>query len=1045
MKHVFFSFIILLFSLESPAATCNKTIYVKADAIGTEDGSSWKDAYPVLQDALEAAFICNDIQEIWVAQGYYRPTVDISGNLSDAVPQNRTYTVYKDIRIYGGFRGDEGAINERITYLFPSILTGDQKKDDVLTIEPGAPQNAGDNSFNIMRMKNLTSSTIIDGFIFQGGNAVSNSTTLSKKLGGAIFNDGRGINNKSNPIIQNCIFRNNAALLSGGAICNFGDGGNANPSLINCEFRYNAAGFLGGAINNIASGNGFKSDHYYENCIFYKNISSQSGGAITTGVFDNATISDVYLSCTFVDNESPTGGGIYTEADIGQGTIEIIGSIFYSNVANTSASRDFDTNGLEYDVSYSNYSGAPVPEDADGNRGGNPEFSSSENLRLSNTSPLIDLGPLVPGGVQDRDRDNHARVINGRRDMGAYETLLCPANSEIYVNAIQLSSAPDGSTFEKALTTLHEGLLMANTCSEEPNIYLSEGTYYPQEHYHGIFPMEEVRKGFTLSIDRDMNIIGGQDRYNNQSSVAGPSVISGDFNNDDNLILSENLDDNAERIMITKKAFGFTINSFSMKNILFTKFVGKQFGMSLIDISRRATKGIDYKVKLENCIFLDNRYNGNFGLLSIISSVGEGYESDVRLKSCRFQDNIGRPLNIRHFDGVGKVTLDSMEMIENSNNSQQQSGGVYIFASDATSLDVNIDNGLFQGNSSDHDGAALAMRLGVVGHVTIDVDINNCDFVVNQSQRNGGAISFEKSINALSAFGSIKVRNSLFSGNSGKAGGAIEISDIGSNVDVNIANNIFHSNRSKGFSSSDGGAAVAMTGVGLSKITNCTFYQNIADTQGGAISLGGITNAQIVNSAFWLNRSMQGLEVNSIYKSSAFPSTTMTHSLTELSICPNNVEACTSMIFDQNPMMNIDSEDQIFNFVPFANSPLIDAGNTELAPNEIYDFTGSRFSHFFGSPGYRIRNNTVDIGAQEYQGICEWNVTLNPMDPIFAIDNGNIRGAWAAENKITVLPGFTTSDLNHLVLDADEVEFINDYSFMSSKQLQIINEGCTSN
>ena len=47
-----------------------RIIYVDADAVGNNDGSSWIDAYNFLQDALVAA---SSGDEICVAEGIYRP------------------------------------------------------------------------------------------------------------------------------------------------------------------------------------------------------------------------------------------------------------------------------------------------------------------------------------------------------------------------------------------------------------------------------------------------------------------------------------------------------------------------------------------------------------------------------------------------------------------------------------------------------------------------------------------------------------------------------------------------------------------------------------------------------------------------------------------------------------------------------------------------------------------------------------------------------------------------------------------------------------
>jgi len=113
MKSCILIILLAILTALSLSAACGNIIYVKHDVYGLNiDGSSWDTAYPDLQSALDKARTCQDIQEIWVAQGSYSPTVNTAGSTSNSVPQNRTFVVDFNIRLYGGFRGDESTLTE---------------------------------------------------------------------------------------------------------------------------------------------------------------------------------------------------------------------------------------------------------------------------------------------------------------------------------------------------------------------------------------------------------------------------------------------------------------------------------------------------------------------------------------------------------------------------------------------------------------------------------------------------------------------------------------------------------------------------------------------------------------------------------------------------------------------------------------------------------------------------------------------------------------------------------------------------------------------
>src|SRR5262245_12190804 len=74
------------------AAHATPPVYVKWDATGANDGTSWENAFTRLQSAL-------DRREVWVARGTYRPTDGTGG-----VDPNLAFVV-RNTHILGGFAG----------------------------------------------------------------------------------------------------------------------------------------------------------------------------------------------------------------------------------------------------------------------------------------------------------------------------------------------------------------------------------------------------------------------------------------------------------------------------------------------------------------------------------------------------------------------------------------------------------------------------------------------------------------------------------------------------------------------------------------------------------------------------------------------------------------------------------------------------------------------------------------------------------------------------------------------------------------------------
>ena len=90
-------------------------IYVKADASGFRNGSSWANAYTTIQPALTRARAGYG-SELWVAKGVYNPSKYII----------RTRIELLDgVQMYGGFLGDETSLNQRDFVRYKTYLSGD--------------------------------------------------------------------------------------------------------------------------------------------------------------------------------------------------------------------------------------------------------------------------------------------------------------------------------------------------------------------------------------------------------------------------------------------------------------------------------------------------------------------------------------------------------------------------------------------------------------------------------------------------------------------------------------------------------------------------------------------------------------------------------------------------------------------------------------------------------------------------------------------------------------------------------------------------------
>lgn len=429
------------------------TIYVDTDATGTGDGSSWEDAFIELHDALWTAEICNDVTEIWVAEGTYTPTAGID--------RSATFTLRDGLGLYGGFAGIETSRSERNWMANVSVLSGDI----------GVMADSTDNSYHVVTGSGTDSTAVLDGFTVTNGRAdgtgndlygggmyiSSGNPTIANVIflrnsaaawGGGMCNDssspalfnvtfsqnsalnGGGMynSNYSDPILFNVTVSGNSAINDGGGIVNATQ---SSPELTNVVISGNSAGRYGGGMLN-----SWRNNTVLTNVIFSGNSSVSSGG----GMYNTESSNGELINVTFAGNTAlGLGGGIFND----DSDLTITNCIFWGDSAGVTTGYTSDEICATYlpigvDRPFISYS---LIEDCGvsgggwdgilGINGGNnidtdPQFKGDyypdSPLAVWSSSPAIDAGDntAVPSWVTT-DIDGNPRIYNGLVDMGAYE------------------------------------------------------------------------------------------------------------------------------------------------------------------------------------------------------------------------------------------------------------------------------------------------------------------------------------------------------------------------------------------------------------------------------------------------------------------------------------------------------------------------------------------------------------------------------------------------------------------------------------------------
>ncbi|MCD4653597.1 right-handed parallel beta-helix repeat-containing protein [bacterium] len=155
----------------------------------------------------------------------------------------------------------------------------------------------------------------------------------------------------------------------------------------------------------------------FSNCVFSNNHSVDESAGIRV---ENGQTLDL-INCTFYGNVSDggTSGGIWSE----NSRVSAVNCVFWNNLPSS-----IDHINSTISIQYSDIMGG---WEGTGNIDVDPQFTGTNDMRLTDTSPCIDAG--TDRNAPGHDCDGNPRPCGGTWDMGAYEFNGFPHGSRLYL------------------------------------------------------------------------------------------------------------------------------------------------------------------------------------------------------------------------------------------------------------------------------------------------------------------------------------------------------------------------------------------------------------------------------------------------------------------------------------------------------------------------------------------------------------------------------------------------------------------------------------
>ncbi|SFU28075.1 Por secretion system C-terminal sorting domain-containing protein [Pustulibacterium marinum] len=734
--------LVVLFVLAGTAVNLHaqSTYYVKQDATGTADGSSWANAYTTLQQAEDNA---PDGADIWVAAGTY---------IGDAYNRGvRILEISNSHNWYGGFSGSETQLSQRNPETNVTIISGD-------ALGNGSADAAAvaDNAYHLVCV-NATADILFDGITFEEAHA--NGGGINAKGGVLLF---RGVDNSvelnNNVVFNNCTIEKNYA--NNDALYYIQESmyyyASVDLQFNACRIVNNRSYYLFQEIydswdNSYAS---YDTKHiYFTSCLIAENTSS------TRGIFelDLALPCDIrFINNTIVNNSFSTYYDLIT-CDWGtmstfQNSVQLYNNIISiplnSSLINneTAIPNNANTIGNHMYFDANNESNSSIFEDYDNGdyhlAANSPAISAASNAYL-----LTNMST---------DADNNPREISSL-DIGAYEYLSCDLDNleATSGNATSLTVSWEANTSISgpySLTIVEAGESIANgttitgvTSSPYTFTGLEQNTTYNIYIEYSCSDLttttNNMVQGTTAAfIYVDANATGANDGSSWTDAYttldAALTAVSGNNNTvlyvakgtytpdatsttvpftiaSDNLRIYGGFEGTETSLSDRDDSLVFTTNATIISGDLSGNDTTGDFTTNRVDNSARLIELNADNVTLNGLVFSGGHANGsNNPVINTASAI-----TSLTLQYCKITDNYATGVFIdwRNF-------TESIEMENVLIDGNKTTNGVVLFQSSNTNdITVSLANIQFTNNTYNADWGAIWFRRGNTSkiHTTI--------------------------------------------------------------------------------------------------------------------------------------------------------------------------------------------------------------------------------------------------------------------------------------------------------------------------------------